>query len=193
MLQQVNLYRLLPEENKEASLKKLSFAYSVFVVFLFLMTLLSLWQNHKKAYELALMQKKVAIAEQQLATLILQNPMLNPKDIEASLQQLQQELDVKGKIVALLAQERGLSADLKGLAAAAVPGAWLTEISISIQEMQVSLRGQALRPGAVQAYLTQLLRQPAFMNTPLELREITNASTASNPYLNFYIATKASK
>jgi hypothetical protein len=182
MLQHINLYRLLPEESKEASLKKLLFAYSVFVFFLVVMTIFSVWEKHKKGTELFSLQKQLTVAEQQLAALILQNPMLNPKDLEMSMQQLKQELDVKSKIVALLAQERGISADLKGLAAASVRGAWLTEFTISIKEMQVNLRGQALRPGAVQEYLSQLLNQPAFMNTPLELREITNPNTGSNPY-----------
>jgi len=194
MRQQINLYALLPGQNKfQISLEKLIVGYCIFVFFLIVMTLFDFHAEHKKSVQLNILQTQLAKEKKQINTLIAQYPMLNSKDFEMSMQKLQQELDIKYKMVNLLAQGNGFSLALKDLAIAAVPGAWLTQIVISTKEMQIELKGQALQPTPVHEFLNKLVQQPAFVNTPLELRELVNANTGNNSYLSFYISTKALK
>ncbi len=192
MQQQVNFYLLLPQQNKHhVSLQKMMFAYGVFIFLLFVLTLWDIGQNYKKSKQLTIFKNELATEKKQVATLTAQYPMLNPKDLEASMQNLQRELEMKNKMVALLSQRSGFSMYLSNIAKASVRGAWLTDISISMQDMQIGLKGQALQATSVHQFLNQLVHQSEFVNMPLELRELISTGSANNSYLGFFIATKA--
>jgi len=192
MQQQINLYVLLPKQAKiQASLKKMLFIYGAFIIFLLLISLFDIRQQHQYSNQLTQLQDQLTIKKQQLTLLISKYPMLNPKDLDTSMKQLQDELDIKNKMVALLSEGSGFSPQFKAFALSSVRGAWLTNMVISIKDRHIGLKGQALIETAVYQFLNQLVHQPVFVNTPLELRELTNTDTGNNRYLNFYIATKA--
>lgn len=190
MQQQINLYQLIPGRQKlDFNSKQFIIGCSIFILILLLNTLFAIWQKHKSQTMLTELTTKSSEAKQELLKLMVKYPALNPQDLDASMNKLQEEIDAKTKMMLLLSQGIGFSKNLTALAAASVPGLWLSEILISEGGTNISLQGQARESAAIQLFLTALAQQPAFINNSLKLQSMTK--TNESPYLNFLIATKA--
>src|SRR5689334_4742412 len=135
MLQEINLYLLFPEQKKSfLTLRLMAFAYGIFVVFLALHFCIELWGKHRETLQVEALTQDTNQVGQKLTQIHQQYPMLDLKDMEASLHRLQEELDEKNRIFNLVSSSQNFSKDLAGVAKAAGPDLWLVDIQASVDD-----------------------------------------------------------
>ncbi len=191
MQQSINLYALLPRHAKFAlTYDQMISIYCVFIAFLLMASLSTLWQQHEKKIQLTTKTIELEQTQQQFADLLSRYPTLNPSDLDVSLKSLEQGLAIKTKMVALLSQSQGFSDYLTALGKAIVPGVWLTEINVS--GVTIVIKGNALRSSAVQEFIQQMKTQPIFAGIPITLQDLSeiNDKATGNEILTFTLSTK---
>ena len=194
MLQQINLYRLLPKDRFSLSLEKMAIFYGLFLVIMLLNSSVNFYEKYQKSTELNEINSKLAIEKESLKLLVAQYPILNPNDLETSLKKLQGDLDVKSKMVSVVSQDAGFSEILTAIANAAQPGAWLTEMTFTYREGHMNLKGLATNALAIQEFLENIKKQPGLAHIPFELQSFGKSSASTKPeenYFAFDIVTKA--
>ena len=197
MLQEINLYPLLPQQQKSfLTLKLMAVSYSIFLLFLALSFCFELWGHHEEQVKQVELKQQLTRIHERLAQIKNQYPMLDPNDMESSVKKLQEELAAKHNIVNLLSHNQTFSAYLLGIAKAAASGMWLVDIQLSFNEGRVSLDGYAVYSSAVEAFMNQLSLQKEFTGLNFQLQEVTSVEDKDSKepkesLLKFTIANKA--
>lgn len=192
MLQEINLYPLLPHKQKAfLTLKRMAVSYSIFLGLLICSFAFQLWGKHNQVLAKDELNRQLAKVHQRTAEIKNQYPMLDPNDMENSVKKLQQELEEKSNIIDLLSHKQNFSSYLLGVAKAAVQGMWLVNIQIAFSDDKVSLDGYASQSSAVQDFMNSLAVQQEFSGIHFQLQEVAKVEKTTDPLLKFIISTKA--
>lgn len=192
MKQQINLYKFLPTQaffrfNQRMVLS----CYGIFLFLLIIHFLFSLWHSHQQTLLLKQLNARHTQQKQALANLFVEYPFLSGKDLQSSLQDLQQQLTIRAKVFFMLSQKTGLSRRLVGLSEGIAPSVWLSEIHISNIEQVILLNGYALQTIPIQQSLDQFSRTAVFNGVLFGLQELTQVTTEKNyTYLSFRAISK---
>ena len=195
MTQQVNFYRLLPEENKlKFSNERLLITYGIFIVLLCINSAHSFWSNHKKSNKLAVLQQQLDEKTKILTNLTKEYPLLDPKDLQNSMQQLQKGLAEKGKVFSSLTREFSIPQLFSSLASTNVPALWLTEITVLKDGELISIKGQTSQTSMIQQFLDQIEKESIFKDKRLKVVEESSVNIThlgeQHEYFNFYITNE---
>jgi hypothetical protein len=191
MLQQINLYNLLPHQTKSwFTWKKLYAIYGLFILLLIFKWGNALWERHQLTKDLDHEVTLFADTQQRFKKLMTRYPTIDTKNLQTLGESLRTELMNELTIVKLLSQSSKFSAYLLGLALATTDGAWLTDISFSANEPHIILKGNALQPEIVQQFLDQLIRQPVFIESPFRISDLTQVILGKDILFSFNITTK---
>ena len=106
------------------------------------------------------------------------------------MQQLQEELENRIKIVNLLVLNAKFSDYLVGLSEAAIPDAWFSAIHFSTGEARINLRGFALESMQVRQLLDELSKQAVFSRLIFNLQELKEATPDQKKIVSFHITTQ---
>ncbi|MFQ5469371.1 MAG: PilN domain-containing protein [Gammaproteobacteria bacterium] len=134
-------------------------------------------------------------AQEQLDLLLSQIPSdLNEEALKKELETLNEQIESKADIVALLSSDKignkdGFSPFLEGLAAQIGTGIWLTNISVSEGGTGLSLIGTATAPELVPIYIQNLAAEPAFAGTEFKIFQLTRNKSQS-AYIDYYLNTR---
>jgi hypothetical protein len=191
MLQQINLYKLLPRQSKSwFTWTRLYALYGLFILLLIFKWGNVLWEKHRLTKDL---EKEVALlaeTQERFKLLLTRYPTIDTKNLQTLGESLRAELLNELKLVKLLSQSSKFSAYMLGLSNAAIDGAWLTEFSFSAHEPHIILKGNALQPAIVQQLLEQLIRQRIFIESPFRISDLTQVNLDKNIIFTFNIMTK---
>lgn len=191
MLQQINLYTFLPKKPWFTFTKRMIIvSYSLFLGLLFCNYSLQLWHKHKLNIVLNRATLECTLAQQKIIDLSKQYPSLDLKDLTKSVQKLQDAVNAQAKIIGFLSENGDFSNYLTAIANAAVPGAWLTEMSFSTSAQRINLRGSALQPAMAEQFLDRLLHEPVFAGISLQLQDITQSDSSKGNVVTFFITNK---
>jgi Tfp pilus assembly protein PilN len=169
VLQQVNLYKLLPKlERSPLTDTMLLLLYSVFFFVLLLDYFYGLNVARQQNKQVTFLNMQVNTAQNKLIETANQYP-------KVSLQAVWNNVSCNTHF----------SAYLEALAKASIPSVWLTEISISENGQYVSLKGRALKAVYVQEFLDHLKSQAIFSTIPFELQELSDKK-----FISFYLVAK---
>lgn len=197
MKQQVNLYQYLPHAYKfRLSKKVVGLTYGLLFFLLMLDFFHALWVHHKNIKEMNILEQSFRQQQKMLADIMVQFPMINPSDLQNSLQQLQKQLDLRLKIYATLSQGEGFSQYMSGLGEVIEPSVWLTEINFSNADRRMNLQGYALTSLAIEQYLDQLAKEKIFSGMLFSLQELTLVrvdKTNQYGYLSFHATSRAAR
>ncbi len=174
MLQQVNLYKLLPIQSRfHLTQKVILLTYGIFLSLLLLIYGFGWWQKKQAIHEDMQLNNQVNALQQRLASLTKQYPITDALALDNILQQLKHQYSVKIKLLNLLTVNTKFSTYLLGLANVDMPGVWLTEILFNNMDQRIDLKGFALQAALVEKMLVQLSTQAAFSNLRFEIQNMT--------------------
>ncbi len=193
MQQEINLCLLLPQQKKPfLTLQRLTLSYGIFVLLLALHFCFEWWGKHRLRLQVEATTQELNQVEGRLAQIHEQYPMLDLKDMEASLRKLQDELEEKNRIFDLVSGKRIFSSYLLGIAKAAVPDLWLVDIQAEMDEKDLTLKGYAMNSSALQRFINQLTLQTEFSGLNFQLQEVKKEELEKEVVLHFIISTKVS-
>jgi Tfp pilus assembly protein PilN len=171
-MQQINLYQYLQKPDRSPlSAKTVLLSYGLFLLLLLICYFYGLIQAHHQAVAFNQATSDLNQSRQHLVTLVEKYPQFN---LDSQILNANQACQVR------------FSRYLTGLASVAVPGVWLTEITIS-ESMQLMLKGHALKAEAVQQYMNQLNSHHHFLGKDFALQELTEAEETK--LLDFSVVT----
>lgn len=191
MLQEINLYKLLPGRSRFALTKELVITtyillISVLMLVYFVQSILVFQVSHrldKVTAETAEVQKK-------LDELNTKYPINDFEVLNKSLNELEIQFEHKKNALNLLSPNAVFSSYLLALANTDIQGVWLTQIKIDNAEQKVDLMGLALQSSLVEKFLGQVDAQPAFAGKlDFELDELSDTTTPAS----FHITNKIMK
>lgn len=173
MLQQINLYKLLPVKSRfQLTPMVAGVVYGVFIFVLLLIYGLDVHANYRinKQFELLVQQEKTL--QQQLDTLNKQYPVSDAPGLNKALEELQTQLTMKAKMLNSLIQRNNFATYLTGLAGMDVNGLWLTEIAFNNVIQKIDLKGFALQTVLIDKAIEQLNAQSAFAGLKFEVQNV---------------------
>jgi len=187
MLQQINLYKLLPTKSRFQLTPRLATAiYGVFLLFLIFIYGLEVQQKHRVMAQYTLLNNQVNVLQQHLASLTQQYPISDAAALNKTVEELQHQLSMKVKMLNLLTSKNNFTVYLSALANIDMSGIWLTEIELNNVSQKINLKGFALKSELVDNVLIKLDAQPAFAMLKFEVQNVTE-----NPLpLSFEISAK---
>lgn len=184
MLQDINLYLLLPKKTGMYFTKKVVLTvYGIFLlVYILLYFVLLLQQKHLQLRYEAL-NKEVTTLEAQFKKMTANYPISNYDDLKGMIEKTRLDYQNKLNTVDLLSPNANFSAYMIALANAAVPGVWLKEINFNRTGIKIGLRGFSLEHALLEQFLTQLSQQHAFAGMNFELQELTENTKPATFYI----------
>jgi len=190
MRQQINLYAVLPQENKiSLTLFKMGVFYSGFFLLLIVISFYQYAYQRYLVHRFTVNQQQLTHLELQIKAIGKQYPSFNSQNPQQFLQALQQALQMKEQLFNLFKQQGYFSSYLKSVAETAPADLWLTEIGFYSLNHRISLKGYALHAEAIQQFIAALENQPVFSNTKLELQNVSQTSISSNSVLFFELVS----
>lgn len=174
MLQQINLYKLLPAKSRFQLTPRLATViYGAFLLLLIFIYGLELRQKHQAMVQYTVLNNQVSTLQQHLAILTQQYPVSDAVSLNKSVEELQHQLSMKVKMLNLLTGKNNFSAYLSALANINIPGIWLTDIAFNNVSQKINLKGFALQSALVDNILIKLDTQPAFSDLKFEVQNVT--------------------
>ncbi|MGA7800889.1 MAG: PilN domain-containing protein [Gammaproteobacteria bacterium] len=177
MRQQVNLFLpMFRKERKIFSARTLLSICTLAVTVLLLTYGYSRWQLARLDATLAGLREQQTAIGAQLATL-KPPPATDTSALDARIKVLKTRLQARRQLVdgidrLIDANRQGFAAQFEALAREHVAGLWLTGLQIDRRHDGVLLKGVALKPGLVPAYLQQLPEQGAFRHVDFHTVEL---------------------
>lgn len=169
MNQQINLYQPIFRKQKVVfSALAMAQVWGIIALMMAGITGYTAWRLSSVENQLAEMTRYRALTEKNLKEIEAQSLARTPSGLlEAEVLRTEAELGERRQIADLmnsgaLSNTRGFSAQFEGLARQHAAGSWLTEITLREGGHWVNLRGMALAPEVVPAYLQNLLAVEAF-------------------------------
>lgn len=173
MMQQVNLYKLLPKKAKFALTRQMVLAaYSIFLLLLIFVYGVEVRHKQQLAQQYTQLDTQGTALQQQLALLTQKYPIRDIVALKKNISELQEKLKSKANILNLLTSKTQFSNYLLGLASVYVQGAWLAEIKFDNAEQAIELKGFALQSNLVDELVSQLSKGPAFLTAKFEINNI---------------------
>lgn len=174
MLQQINLYKLLPTKSRFQLTSTLATViYSIFLLLCIFIYGLEVWKKHQIMAQYTVLNNQVTILQQHLASLTQQYPISDAVALDKSVEELQHQLSTKVKMLNLLTSKNNFSIYLSALANIDIPGFWLTDIVFNNVSQKINLKGFALQSALVEQALIKLDAQPAFTDLKFEVQNVT--------------------
>ena len=176
MRQQVNLFLpMFRKERKVFSARTLLLICTLALVALLFAYGYSRWQLARLDGTLADLREQHAALASQLAT--LKPPAADIPALDARMKTLKARLQARRQLVndingLIEANRRGFAGQFRALAREHVAGLWLTGLEINRQRDGVVLKGVALEPQLVPAYLQKLPVQGAFRGVDFHTVEL---------------------
>ncbi|GEM_PF-4486267 len=194
MKQEINLFKHLPHAPTVWLTKeKIILFYAGFFLILLLNLAQSLWTRHQAVKQFDVQNQLLVQQKNYLNDLLKKYPVFNPKDLEASVQQLQQQLNIQLKLSRMVNQGKLFSDYLKAFGETILPGMWLTEMIISNPDQNIMMKGYSIQPVIIQKFLDNLSKQPVFQGVLLGVQELSQTTPADKNvygYLNFVATSK---
>lgn len=197
MRQEVNLYRPeLHERHEPLEARALLRVTSLVALGLLLLYAYGRWQTERLNLALTgLAAQRDAASERLLAVTERLGPRPRDRLLQARVAALDAQVVARRRLVERL---EGLAQDppasfsrrLTGLARRHVEGTWITGLELRGDGRDVVLKGRALRPALVPAYLRELSREPGFHGTRLGVLELSRADP-SQEAIDFLARTRA--
>lgn len=173
MMQQINLYRLLPKEaGSLLTQKKVIIYYVIFFILLLILYSHTQSQKVKLEYELNGMTNEISGLQNQSIQLAQKYPTSNIDELQKIIKDLQIQLDNKSSAIDLLVLNNNYSSYLTGLASATANGVWYTEILFNRGANSINLKGSALQAIRLTELLDQLAKPSIFHSFTFNLQEI---------------------
>lgn len=191
MLQEINLYKLLPSRSRFALTKEL--VITTYVLLVAVLTLIYFVQAglvYNVSYKLDKVTAQTAEVQKKLDELNAKYPINDFETLNKSLNELQVQFEHKKNAINLLLPNAVFSSYLLALANTDVQGVWLTHIKIDNIEQKVDIMGLAVQSSLVEKFLGQVAAQPVFADK-LEF-EIDDLSDTTIP-ASFNITNKIVK
>lgn len=191
MLQEINLYKLLPSRSRFALTKEL--VITTYVLLVAVLTLIYFIQAafvYNVSHKLENATAKTADIQKKLDELNAKYPINDFETLNKSLNELQVQFEHKKNAINLLLPNAVFSSYLLALANTDVQGVWLTHIKIDNIEQKVDIMGLAVQSSLVEKFLGQVAVQPVFADK-LEF-EIDDLSDTTIP-ASFNITNKIVK
>jgi len=123
-------------------------------------------------------EKRVQFEQMRLGRMVKElSPRERSRQLEEQARQLEADLAAKRQVVELLkgggfGGARGFAEYMRALARQSMAGVWLTGFTIHLAGGEVGLRGRALSPELVPAYLRRLTREPVLQGGRFDALEI---------------------
>jgi len=177
MRQQVNLFLpMFRKERKVFSARTLLFICTLALTALLVAYGFSRWQLVRLDGTLAGLRKQHAALASELATL-KPPPATDTSALDARIKTLKARLQARRQLVNGIerlvdANRRGFADQFRALAREHVRGLWLTGLQINRQQDGLVLKGVALQPQLVPAYLQMLPSQGAFRGVDFHTVEL---------------------
>ena len=166
MSQQINLYNpLFEKKEKPFSARTMSQALALIVVGVVTMHVYAAYQARSADRVAAQLRDQVATQREQIAKLVKAGAPTRSKSLEAEIVRLEGEVKTRQTTLqALNTGELGNTAGFSEFLAAfgrqAMPGIWLTSITIADSGNELVVQGRALRADVMPAFLRALNNEP---------------------------------
>jgi len=166
--QQVNLYQpILGAEKRLFSARAIGICLALLAVSLTSLGGYGAWRTSRVERSIAELEKRQS-AELMAAerTGVALQPGKSVAQLDAEAKDLAAEIAARERALALVrlgaaSPETGFAARLEALARRQLDGLWLHDVAVSSGEGRLSMRGNALDPKLVPAYLAALAQEPA--------------------------------
>jgi hypothetical protein len=164
--QQINLYHpVFLKQEKPFSARTIGLALSAVVIGLVVISAYAFLQARGVANLAQESQRQLVLERARLVQATKVNPQARSKALEAEVLRLEGEVRARQEVMnALGAGElgnaKGFSEFMAALGRQAMPGVWLTGLKIGEAGNDLEVRGRALRPDLVPAYLKALNSEP---------------------------------
>jgi len=196
MSQQINLYNpLFLKQEKQFSVRTMLQGLAVVLVGLLVLTVFAVMQTQSVERLGRQYAQQVAAQREQFVAITRRAPMARSQALESEVARLEGEVRARRSLIESLGTgELGNVAGFSDFMAAfgrqAMPGLWLTGFTVSDAGNELLLRGRAVRPELVPAYLRKLSDEPVMRG-----RRVTEMKLAAKPdqqkYVDFSIAAGA--
>jgi hypothetical protein len=194
MSQQINLYDpIFLKKEKHFSARTIAQALGVMAVALVAFYVYALVQTRAAERGVGELGNQVAAQRDQLVQL---TPKLSPEGrsraLEAEVARLEAEVAARQTMLALLGTGQlgnttGFSEFLAALGRQAVPGVWLTGLSIGESGNDFQVHGRALRPELVPAYLQALNSEPMMRGRQVTEMKLAAKSAPPRQFVEFTV------
>lgn len=192
-MQQINLY--LPEfRPSRDSLRAVHMGWGLLGIFILLLVVsaYTMYQQTLLREPLAQSQQEQQNLHAQLQILATQKPAQSGADLDLNIQQLQQELQRRKQILAMissqnLGNDKGFSAQLSTLAQASLNTISLETFSLQNGGTYAELSGKARSADQIPLYLQKLRADPSFAHVGFGVMNVTRNEPA-NGLLQFSLA-----
>jgi hypothetical protein len=196
MSQQINLYNpLFLKQEKHFSVRTMLQGLALVVVGLLVLTVFAVVETQSVERLGRQYAEQVAAQREQFVAISRRAPQARSQTLEAEVARLEGDLRARRELIeALGSGELGNVAGFSDFMAAfgrqAMPGLWLTGFTVADAGNQLQLRGRAVRPELVPAYLQKLSDEPVMRG-----RRVSEMKLAAKPgqqkYVEFSIAAGA--
>jgi hypothetical protein len=195
MTQQINLYNpLFLKRAKQFSVRTMLQGLALVVVGIMVLAVFAVVQTQSVERLGRQYAEQVAAQREQFVKLTAQAaPQTRSQALEAELVRLEGELRARRQLLSTLgAGELGNTAGFSSLLAAfgrqAMPGLWLTGFSVGEAGNELELRGRALRPDLVPAYLRKLNDEPVMRGRRITQMRLAAGKAEAQKFIEFSIA-----
>jgi len=189
MQQNINLYLFLPRTTK-SFLTFLGMKYICFSFLLFLMIfyIFSLWGEHRQTQRIDNIHGQLNKIQNRIAAIQAQYPLINLNQGNSTAQKLQKELDESNKTAEFFSRNKEVSSYFIGFAKAVVPGVWLDNIQIALDQKKITLYGYAVNSKSVQQFMNHLTDPKELEGMHFQMSEWNKSEIKKESLLRFVIA-----
>lgn len=188
MSQQINLYNpLFLKHEKQFSVRTMLQGLAAVMLGLLVLTVFAVMQTQSVERLNRQYSEQVAAQREQFVAIARRAPQTKSQALESEVARLEAEVRARRELLASLGSgELGNVAGFSDFMAAfgrqAMPGLWLTGFTIADAGNELNLRGRALRPELVPAYLRKLSDEPVMRG-----RSVTEMRLAAKPEQQKYV------
>jgi hypothetical protein len=196
MSQQINLYNpLFLKHEKQFSVRTMLQGLAMVVVGLMVLSVFAVMQTQSAERLGRQYAEQVAAQRDQFVAISRRAPQSRSQALESEVARLEAEVRARRELLGSLGSGElgnvtGFSDFMAAFGRQAMPGLWLTGFTVADAGNDLQLRGRAVRPELVPAYLRKLNDEPAMRG-----RRVTEMRLAAKPekqnFVEFSIGTSA--
>ena len=197
MSQQINLYNpLFLKQEKPFSVRTMLQWLAVVVVGLLVLSVFAVMQTQSVERLGRQYAQQVSAQREQFVAIARRAPQTKSQALESEVARLEAEVRARRELIASLGSgELGNVAGFSDFMAAfgrqTTPGLWLTGFTIAEAGNELQLRGRALRPELVPAYLRKLSEEPAMRGRSVTEMKLAAPKGEQQKYVEFTLSTGA--
>lgn len=197
MSQEINLYNpLFLKQEKQFSVRTMLQGLGAVLVGVLVLTVFAVMQTQSVERLNRQYSEQVAAQREQFVAIARRAPQSRSQALESEVARLEAEVRARRELIASLGSgELGNVAGFSGFMAAfgrqATPGLWLTGFTIAEAGNELQLRGRALRPELVPAYLRKLSEEPVMRGRSVTEMRLSAPKPDQQKYVEFTMSTGA--